>query len=152
MGYAKKRTGAAAGTAPRVAQSAKVSSAKKAESSSIWNMQIGGAKQKTDMKRVEVLLFVSELADLLEAGMTLGQALQALANQGEETSAQHFVCQDTHDARQVRGLLRRCCDEVARSLRTRGLMARTLTVKLRYADLSYTTRAKTMDHPADAAR
>ena len=65
-------------------------------------MQIGGTKQKTDMKRVEVLLFVSELADLLEAGMTLGQALQALANQGEETSAQHYVCQDLCD-RIVRG-------------------------------------------------
>lgn len=65
-------------------------------------MQIGGAKQKTDMKRVEVLLFVSELADLLEAGMTLGQALQALATQGEETSAQRFVCQDLCD-RIVRG-------------------------------------------------
>ena len=65
-------------------------------------MQIGGAKQKTDMKRVEVLLFVSELADLLEAGMTLGQALQALASQGEEMSAQRFVCQDLCD-RIVRG-------------------------------------------------
>ena len=65
-------------------------------------MQIGGTKQKTDMKRVEVLLFVSELADLLEAGMTLGQALQALANQGEEASAQHYVCQDLCD-RIVRG-------------------------------------------------
>ena len=65
-------------------------------------MQIGGAKQKTDMKRIEVLLFLSELADLLEAGMTLGQALQALANQGEETSAQHYVCQDLCD-RIVRG-------------------------------------------------
>lgn len=58
---------------------------------------------------------------------------------------------DTHNARQVRGLLRRCCDEVARSLRARGLMARTITVKLRYADLSYTTRATTMDHATDAA-
>ncbi len=65
-------------------------------------MQIGGAKQKTDMKRVEVLLFVSELADLLEAGMTLGQALQSLANQGEELSAQRFICQDLCD-RIVRG-------------------------------------------------
>ena len=65
-------------------------------------MQIGGTKQKTDMKRVEVLLFVSELADLLEAGMTLGQALQALASQGEETSAQRYVCQDLCD-RIVRG-------------------------------------------------
>ncbi len=61
-----------------------------------------GSKQKTDMKSVEVLLFTSELADLLEAGMTLGQALQALANQGEENSAQRYVCRDLCD-RIVRG-------------------------------------------------
>ena len=112
MGYAKKRTVAA----PRAEVKAKGEGERSTSSSSpsprtftspdkggsIWNMQIGGAKQKTDMKRVEVLLFVSELADLLEAGMTLGQALQALANQGEETSAQHYVCQDLCD-RIVRG-------------------------------------------------
>ena len=61
-----------------------------------------GAKQKTDMKSVEVLLFTSELADLIEAGMTLGQALQALANQGEENSAQRYVGRDLCD-RIVRG-------------------------------------------------
>jgi type II secretory pathway component PulF len=60
-------------------------------------MQIGTPKRKTDMKRVEVLLFVSELADLLEAGMTLGQALQALANQGEEDSARRYICQELCD-------------------------------------------------------
>ena len=100
MGYAKKRTVAA----PRAETKAKdvVRQRKPSSSSSIWNMQIGGTKQKTDMKRVEVLLFVSELADLLEAGMTLGQALQALASQGEETSAQRSVCQDLCD-RIVRG-------------------------------------------------
>ncbi len=54
------------------------------------------------MKSVEVLLFTSELADLIEAGMTLGQALQALAGQGEEDSAQRYVCQDLCD-RIVRG-------------------------------------------------
>ena len=105
MGYAKKRTvtatptagAAGAGVSPSQGEKKKTSS-----SGSIWNMQIGGTKQKTDMKRVEVLLFVSELADLLEAGMTLGQALQALANQGEETSAQHYVCQDLCE-RIVRG-------------------------------------------------
>ena len=105
MGYAKRKT--ASGSAPRAQEPvAKASAAsgdgKKPASSSIWNMQIGGAKQKTDMKRVEVLLFVSELADLLDAGMTLGQALQALANQGEETDAQHYVCQDLCE-RIVRG-------------------------------------------------
>jgi len=108
MGYAKRRTGPAAGgakpaAAAPAAPAKKTSSAKASSASgSIWNMQIGGAKAHTDMKRVEVLLFVSELADLLEAGMTLGQALQALASQGEELSAQKYICQDLCD-RIVRG-------------------------------------------------
>ena len=94
MGYAKRRT-----TITPAATSAVASTSKDAKKSSgsIWQMQLGGAKQKTEMKRVEVLLFVSELADLLEAGMTLGQALKALASQGEESSAQRYVCQDLCD-------------------------------------------------------
>ena len=104
MGYAKKKSASAAAASrpSSAAASSSGAASPKPKSQSIWNMQIGGAKQKTDMKRVEVLLFVSELADLLEAGMTLGQALQALANQGEETSAQKYVCQDLCD-RIVRG-------------------------------------------------
>ena len=111
MGYAKIKSAsvsalAATPAVPKAAapKSATPTSARKAPGGggSIWNMQIGGPKQKTDMKRVEVLLFVSELADLLEAGMTLGQALQALASQGDEMSAQRFVCQDLCD-RIVRG-------------------------------------------------
>ena len=62
----------------------------------------GGGKREPAMKRLETLLFTSELADLVEAGMTLGQALSALANQGEEGSAQRYVCQDLCD-RIVRG-------------------------------------------------
>ena len=106
MGYAKRSTGGVASAAKAAPQAATPSSVqpprKGGDSGSIWNMQIGGGKQKTDMKRVEVLMFVSELADLLEAGMTLGQALKALANQGEEMSAQRYVCQDLCD-RIVRG-------------------------------------------------
>ena len=106
MGYAKRKQPAAVSAAPSSAPPAAPSPAGKEKSSaagdSIWNMKIGGGKKKTDMKRVEVLLFVSELADLLEAGMTLGQALQALANQGGEESAQKVVCQDLCD-RIVRG-------------------------------------------------
>ena len=106
MGYAKrapKSVQANAAVSPqKVAPSTKVKQSTSKKGGSIWQMQIGGTKQKTDMKRVEVLLFVSELADLLEAGMTLGQALQALANQGEEGSAQKFVCQDLCE-RIVRG-------------------------------------------------
>ena len=98
MGYARKKSSAPVASAPKAKTSSDKSSAKK---ESIWNVKIG-QKQKTDMKPVEVLLFTSELADLIEAGMTLGQALQALANQGEEDGAQRYVCQDLCD-RIVRG-------------------------------------------------
>lgn len=64
----------------------------KKKSGSIWNIKIGGAADA--MTPMEVLLFTSELADLLEAGMTLGQALGCLANQGDEGSAQRTVSQD----------------------------------------------------------
>ncbi len=58
----------------------------------------GAAEPKMpQMRDVEVLLFTSELADLLEAGMTLGQALSCLANQGEENSAQRVICRDLTD-------------------------------------------------------
>lgn len=99
MGYAKRSRPSGSATPVRVVASA---STPKTSSGSIWSMQIGGTKQKTEMKRVEVLLMVSELADLLEAGMTLGQALQALASQGEDGSAQKYVCHDLCD-RIVRG-------------------------------------------------
>lgn len=110
MGYAKKRSQPTSSPAKKVADekrapssSGSSGSSRPAKSSgSIWQMQIGGSAQKTVMKRLEVLLFTSELADLIEAGMTLGQALQALANQGEEMSAQRYVCQDLCD-RIVRG-------------------------------------------------
>ncbi len=64
---------------------------KKASGGSLLKMKIG--RKATNMKPVEVLLFTGELADLLEAGMTLGQALSCLANQGEEDSAQRLIAQ-----------------------------------------------------------
>ncbi len=64
-----------------------------AKKSSIWNMKIGGGGEPV-MKESEVLLLTGELADLLEAGMTLGQALGCLANQGEEDSPQRAICKD----------------------------------------------------------
>lgn len=103
MGYAKKKTGGVAAARSATSPAPVGRSAKsKSSGSSIWNIELGGGGPKTVMKRVEVLLFVSELADLLEAGMTLGQALQTLAGQGDENSAQRFVCQDICD-RIVRG-------------------------------------------------
>ena len=99
MGYAKSKSSASSPATPRPSATAAPAGGKP---KSIWTMQIGGAKARTTMKRVEVLLFTSELADLIEAGMTLAQALSALANQGDEGSGMRFVCGDLRD-RIVRG-------------------------------------------------
>lgn len=58
---------------------------------------------------------------------------------------------DTQDMRQVTSMLRWCCDDVAGTLRRRGLMARKVMVKLRFPDLSYATKGHTLDCPTDAA-
>ncbi len=50
-----------------------------------------------DMKPGEVLLFTSELADLIEAGMTLGNALNCLANQGGGQDAPGKIAGDLRD-------------------------------------------------------
>lgn len=105
MGYAKTSTSARLPVRTEKAsapQTRAAAPAGKGAEPSVWNVQIGGHKKRTLMSRIEVLLFVSELADLIEAGMTLGQALSALANQGEEGSGQRYVCSDLCD-RIIRG-------------------------------------------------
>lgn len=67
---------------------------------SVWKLKIGNNRPR--MKTMEVLLFTSELADLLEAGMTLGAALNCLASQGEPDSPQNAIAGDLRD-RIVRG-------------------------------------------------
>lgn len=67
---------------------------KAAGSPPFWKLSSGPAQR---MKPAEVLLFTSELADLVEAGMTLGAALNTLANQGEPTSGICVVSADLRD-------------------------------------------------------
>jgi len=83
--------------ARRAAQAspAKPSSETKKKSPS-WNIKIGGGGDPV-MKENEVLLVTGQLADLLEAGMTLGQALGCLANQGEEESPQRIIFKDLNE-------------------------------------------------------
>ena len=61
---------------------------------SFWRLSSGPAKR---MKPGGVLLFTSELADLIEAGMTLGAALNSLANQGDPNSGICVVSADLRD-------------------------------------------------------
>ena len=71
--------------------------------------------------------------------------------QEKSVGAERTCDKDTQDMRQVTSMLRWCCDDVAGTLRRRGLMARKVMVKLRFPDLSYATKGHTLDCPTDAA-
>lgn len=71
--------------------------------------------------------------------------------QEKSVGAERTFDKDTQDMRQVTSMLRGCCDDVAGTLRRRGLMARKVMVKLRFPDLSYATKGHTLDCPTDAA-
>lgn len=75
----------------------------------------------------------------------------ALRAQEKSVGAERTFDKDTQDMRQVTSMLRWCCDDVAGTLRRRGLMARKVMVKLRFPDLSYATKGHTLDCPTDAA-
>lgn len=55
--------------------------------------------------------------------------------------------EDTNDLARIRALLRSCCDHIARRLREKQLVARTVSVKIRFADLTYATRSQTSRVP-----
>lgn len=55
--------------------------------------------------------------------------------------------EDTNDLARIRALLRNCCDHIARRLREKQLVARTVSVKIRFADLTYATRSQTSRVP-----
>ena len=77
-----------------ISEQAAAKEAAKPAKQSFWTLSSGPAKR---MKPAEVLLFTSELADLIEAGMTLGAALNSLANQGDPNSGICVVAADLRD-------------------------------------------------------
>ena len=92
------------------------------------------------------------------AGHTLFLAAQGLDERSVVVSApdksighERTLAEDTRDARVVTNLLRISCDSTASTLRARGLVARTITVKLRFANLSYASKSFTMPVPTQSA-
>ena len=69
----------------------------------------------------------------------------------KSVGAEHTFATDTQDMRRVTSMLRKCCDDVASMLRRKGFMARKVMVKLRFPDLSYATKGRTLDGPTDVA-
>jgi len=64
---------------------------------------------------------------------------------GTETTFEH----DLGDKRQMLEMLIKLADKVTRSMRRRKLHARTLTIKVKYADFSQVTRSRTLEDAFD---
>ncbi|MEE1296022.1 MAG: DNA polymerase IV [Bifidobacterium sp.] len=65
--------------------------------------------------------------------------------------SEHTFERDVTSTDEVVARLRGCCDTVAGTLRRKGLLGRTVTVKLRFPDLRYMTKSLTLDSPTDSA-
>lgn len=115
------------------------------------------------VETVEELSLLSESQIAQITGSTLQAHSLWLAAQGRDErkviphtpeksiGSERTFAQDTTDSAEVTALLRHCSDEVAASLRKRGLVARTITTKVRHSDLSYSTKARTLEAPVDMA-
>lgn len=58
---------------------------------------------------------------------------------------------DTTDIAAVKNLIRHCCNDVAQELRKRNMATKTVTLKLRFSDLHYVTRSKTLRNATDSS-
>lgn len=112
---------------------------------------------------------VAQLAQLSEAELTQASGSTAhahrlfLAAQGldertvtphtpeKSIGAERTFDADTTDPQAVSDLLLWCADTVASTLRNRKLMAKTITVKLRFPDLSYASKSQTLSQPVNTA-
>jgi DNA polymerase-4 len=57
--------------------------------------------------------------------------------------------EDTGDTAIITGTLQYLTERIGKKLREQDLVARTLTVKIRYSDFTHNNRSRSMDHPTD---
>ena len=69
--------------------------------------------------------------------------------EAKSLSHEHTFEEDVADPEEVRAVLRSQAEDVGRRLRREGLLARTVTVKIRYGDFETITRSTTLPAPTD---
>jgi DNA polymerase-4 len=88
------------------------------------------------------------------AALACGRDDRRVSSRAREKSvgAEETFEVDVDDAEQIRRELLRLSGRTARALRSSGLVARTISVKLRRADFSTITRSRTLAEPTDVTR
>ena len=82
----------------------------------------------------------------LDAGGWFDEEIGAVTDP-KSISHEHTFSQDTAHAEELESMLARLAEMVGRRLREHGLYARTIQLKLRYADFSTITRARSLVRP-----
>jgi len=110
-----------------------------------------GIRTIGDLQRMpldELRVSFGNMADHLHA-LAFGEDDREVETEGEakSISSEHTFAVDTDDLNQIKKCLLEQCDEVGARLRKEKLAARTVQLKLRYADFTTLTRSKTLDQP-----
>lgn len=67
-------------------------------------------------------------------------------------SAENTFAKDTCDAEELSSWLLRQSERVGRSLRAQGLAGRTITLKIKFADFTQSSKSRTLQHPTNLTR
>ena len=70
----------------------------------------------------------------------------------KSVSREHTLAHDTNDSQEIKKYLLRHAEKVSRDLRRMGVMARTVTLKLKHADFKQVTRSVTLSAPTDTSK
>ena len=115
------------------------------------------------IETVSDLAALSEAAAVAALGAAAGRQLHQLANGIDDRpvvvnrmprsiSHEETFARDLHTSQELAAEATRLGDAVARRLRSSGVQARTITLKLRFGDFRTITRSTTLDDPTDGAR
>lgn len=119
----------------------------------LTNWGITTVKQLSDMSLTDLTAALHSPAQarhLYQASHGWGSPKVVTSAPDKSIGAERTFAEDTRSWKQVTALLRRCCDDVATTLRSRRLYARTVTVKLRLANLSHISKSLTVQEPMNS--
>ncbi|HEX3961102.1 MAG TPA: DNA polymerase IV [Trebonia sp.] len=133
--------------------------------SALWGVGDKAAEilSRLGLRTIGDIAHVPEQVLQRELGAAAGAHLWALAwgrderrvvphREEKSVGAEETFPSDVDDPDVIRRELLRLSDKTARSLRTAGLVAKTVTVKLRLASFKTITRSRTLPEPTDVAR
>ncbi|HWE90330.1 MAG TPA: DNA polymerase IV [Pseudonocardiaceae bacterium] len=106
----------------------------------------------TDVGRLRRILGVAAAEHLHGLATGVDDRAVVPANMEKSVGSEETFDIDQHDRQLLRRELLKLAERTAASLRRKGLLARTVSIKVRYADFTTITRSRTLPVPTDVSR